>query len=161
MYIYGYIWRNILVLPWVHGPGPCAERCRLAPGPGPGPPRPEGPSARAPQAPGPMVQGPAAIVGPMGLAHRPMGESICLAICIHIYIYKYIYIYIYSALVLGHWSFSTITFRANELKVHSLPSKYSLSELIPVIPLIPLNDPSRWDKPGRSGPMFYTSLGQR
>ena len=44
MDIYGYIWINIWILPWAHGPGPWAQRWRrgpgpwvLGPGPGPGP----------------------------------------------------------------------------------------------------------------------------
>ena len=53
-----------------------------------------------------LGQGPAAIVGPMGLAHGGthisihMYPYIYIPICIHIYKYIYIYIYIYISLLI-------------------------------------------------------------
>ena len=88
--------------PWARPMGPKMAAWDPGPGPGPGP----WPWARARtlalgqgQDPGPMGQGPAAIFGPMGLAHGPMGESIYLSICIHIYIYIYIHMYPYVSIL--------------------------------------------------------------
>ena len=59
---------SLRILTWAYGPGSWTQRWRLAPGPGPGPQAP-GPWARDTQAARPKSQGPAAIFGPMGLAH--------------------------------------------------------------------------------------------
>ena len=70
--------------PWTRPMGPtmASGPCPMAPGPWPWP--------RARVLALALGQGQATILGPMGLAHGPMGKSICLSICIHIYIYIYI-----------------------------------------------------------------------
>ena len=76
--------------------------------------------------------------------------------------YIYIYTCVFSALILGHWSLVIFGhhFPSKRAQSKQPAIKNSLSVSNRVIPVI-RHHPWKCNKQGRSGPMFYTRLGQR